>query len=154
MQDPELIEEARKLLARERLAILSTLSLAHEGHPFGSILPYALNRSGAPVILISTLAVHTKNLAADNRGSLMVLEEAWREDPQAAGRLTVMGRWTPLPASDLDDVKKRYLERHPTAEQLFAMKDFSFHVMQPEHARFVAGFGRMGWLTGGELLPG
>lgn len=154
MKDAALIQEARALLEKERLAILSTLSVQHGGFPFGSIIPYALDGQGVPVILISTLAVHTKNLAADTRCSLMVLEEAWRDDPQSAGRLTVMARAKPLTHDESERMKPRYLARHPTAEQLFGMKDFSFHALHPEHVRFVAGFGRMGWLDGKDVLAG
>src|SRR5262249_21058253 len=89
--EPSYAERARTLMARGRTGTLCTVSRRLPGHPFGSLMPYALDQSGQPIFLISTLAMHTRNLEADPRASLFVTESTASEDPLAAGRLTVMG---------------------------------------------------------------
>lgn len=146
MQSDELATQARALLEAESHAILSTQSVQHAGFPFGSLVPYAVMPTGAPVVLISTLAVHTKNLVANPRCSLMVLEANYREEPVASGRLTVLGVCTKISSDEIvGEARQRYLARHPSAEQTLGMSDFSFYMVTPLHIRFVAGFGRMGW---------
>ncbi|MEW5848228.1 MAG: DUF2470 domain-containing protein [Myxococcota bacterium] len=148
----ELAREARALLWEERWGALSTLSQAYPGYPFGSVAPYALSARGEPLILISTLAVHTRNLQADPRCSLMVLERAFSADPQACGRLTLLGRCERTQGEENTDGRARYLARHPQAAGHLKMHDFHLHVLRVEHVRFIAGFGRMGWLNAADLL--
>src|SRR5512133_3725602 len=82
---------ARDLLARQRIAVLATASARHGGHPFASLAPYALSAGGEPILLLSALAQHARNLAADPRASLFVHDPAASEaDPRTAPRLTVV----------------------------------------------------------------
>ena len=89
--EPTYAERARTLVHRARTGTLATLSRRHPGHPFASLMPYALDGAGRPLFLISTMAVHTQNLAGDPRASLFVAEPDWTGDPLAAGRITLMG---------------------------------------------------------------
>ena len=73
----------RALLAAESAGVLSTLSVHRPGTPYGSITPYALSASGAPLLLFSRLAAHTHNLQADPRAGLFVGDRNAVEDPQA-----------------------------------------------------------------------
>src|SRR5258708_19252182 len=88
----DLPHAARGLLASERTGVLSSLSVHRPGYPYGSVTPYAPSRTGQPIILISTLAAHTKNLLADPRASLFVGDRAAADDPQAGGALSPLGR--------------------------------------------------------------
>jgi hypothetical protein len=140
----------RALLAAERVGVLATLSARHQGWPFTSIAPYALSQAGEPILLLSDLAEHTRNVRDDPRASLFVQDAAAREDPQAGARLTVLGRVEEI--SDPEQARAGYLARHPTAAGLMQMQDFRLYVLRLTEARYVGGFGDMGWLTRAALL--
>src|SRR5512134_3421962 len=84
--EPTFAERARTLLHLARSGALATVSRRHPGHPFASVMPYALDARGRPLFLISTMAMHTHNLLADPRASLLVAQPGWTGDPLAAGR--------------------------------------------------------------------
>lgn len=138
----ELGAEARRLARAQQQAVLSTLSLRLEGYPFGSVAPFVLDHAGRPVILISDLAEHTRNLKADPRCSLIV--QPFSPDMQTAGRVTVVGRAERLP--DKDALGPRYLRYHPQAQDYFAMHDFAFWRIEPVRIRYIGGFGRIHWI--------
>jgi putative heme iron utilization protein len=140
-------EAVRTLLRGQRHGVLATLSTRHPGWPFASLTPYALSEEDEPLLLLSALAEHTRNVQADSRASLFVYDVS-QADPQAGGRVTLLGR---VHARDEAHVKDRYLARHPTAEDYFAMSDFGLYVLRVEHARYVGGFGEMGWLDSSAL---
>ena len=113
-------------------------------------MPYALDETGRPVLLISNLAMHTQNLAADARASLFVAESSAAEDPLAVGRVTVMGNAERVPAADLPDARGRYLDRHRNAAHWADFGDFAFWWLVVSDVYFVGGFGSMGWLAARE----
>ena len=129
--------------------MLSTLSQRHSGHPFGSLVPYALDHQGRPVILVSRLAEHTRNLEADPRTSLLAHDAA--SDPQAGARITFLGNATRLEASSPAAVRFRRL--FPDSEELFALGDFSFLALDPLAIRFIEGFGSIHWISAAEYAP-
>lgn len=135
-------DEARRFARGQTQGVLSTLSLRLEGHPFGSVTPYVLDHTGRPVILISELAEHTRNLQADPRCSLIV--QPYSPDMQVAGRVTLVGRAERLP--DKDALGPRYLRYHPQAQAYFAMHDFAFWRIEPVRIRYIGGFGRIHWI--------
>src|SRR5262245_28730894 len=89
--EPSFAERARTLLHLGRTGTLATLSRHLPGHPFASIMPYALDAFGRPLFLISSMAMHTQNLQADPRASLLVTQPGAVDDPLASGRVTLMG---------------------------------------------------------------
>ena len=121
------------------------------GFPYGSVTPYALSAQGAPLLLLSRLAAHTKNLLADPRASLFVGDRSAAEDPQAGARVSLLGRVVPLPAADEGDARARYLTAWPRAADYLALGDFSFWRLEIEEARLIAGFGEIRWLDGAAL---
>jgi len=142
--------EARRLARGQTQAVLSTLSLRIEGYPFGSVAPYILDHAGRPVILISELAEHTRNLHNDPRCSLLV--QPFSADMQATGRVTLLGRAERLP--EKDRLGPRYLRHHPQAEGYLAMHDFAFWRIEPVRIRYIGGFGRVHWIEAESyLLP-
>lgn len=142
--------EARRFARGQTHAVLSTLSLRIEGYPFGSVAPYVLDHGGRPVILISDLAEHTRNLVADPRCSLIV--QPFSADMQATGRVTIVGRAERL--ADKDALGPRYLRHHPQAEGYFAMHDFAFWRIEPVRIRYIGGFGKIHWIeTESYLMP-
>lgn len=149
----DLARRARTLLHRQRQGVLSTISLHRAGYPYGSLTPYALSRTGAPLILISALAAHTQNLLADPRASLFVAAEAGEAgDPQAETRISVLGRFARVPASETADALARYTERLPRAAANSQTPDFQLWAMSVEEVRLVAGFGQIGWLPGSAVI--
>jgi putative heme iron utilization protein len=137
--------EAQQFLFSSHKGILSTHSSKFEGYPFGSVAPFVMNHQGMPTILISTIAEHTKNIMQNSKVSLVVFEN--EADLQANARLTLMAT---AEQSDKHDtlMRQRYLRYMPQAEPYFDMHDFHFYTLYIEHARYIAGFGKMGWLEG------
>jgi putative heme iron utilization protein len=135
--------EARRMLRAHRYGALSTLSKKFDGYPFGSITPYLVDHNGSLLILISTLAEHTKNILHDPRVSLITHDQ---RDPhiQTQGRVTVVGNAAPEP--DREQAGLRYLRYFPEAQAYFAMHDFSFYRIHPVAIRYIGGFGRIHWV--------
>jgi len=144
---PELAfaEQARTLVHLGRTGTLGTLSRRHPGHPFVSIMPYAPDERGRPLVLISTLAMHTQNLAADPRASLLVAQPG--DDPLALARVTLMGAARRLEAGERPAARDVYLARHPNAVHWVDFDDFAFWRLDVADVYFVGGFGAMDWLT-------
>jgi putative heme iron utilization protein len=145
-------DAVRRLLRSERQAVLSTVSVRRQGWPFASLAPYASSRQGELILLLSTLAQHTKNLAADSRACLFVQDRRAAADPQAGARATLLGRVRRAAPEELDDVRARYLARHPQAEGYFAQHDFHLYLHSVDEVRFIFGFGLIGWVPGIAVL--
>lgn len=142
-------DEARNLLRRARTGTLGTLN-ADDGTPYASLVNLATDVRGCPVILVSTLAWHTRNLLADPRASVMVAELPPEGDALTGARVTVMGRFSRV---DQPGPGRRYLARHPAAELYAGFGDFSFWRLEPERAHAVAGFGRIETIPANEMFP-
>jgi hypothetical protein len=97
--EPSFSERARTLVYLGRIGSLSTLSRKQSGFPFGSVMPYGLDEHGRPIFLISTMAMHTQNLRADSRASLLVTQPDASGDPLGASRVTLMGNVLAIPES-------------------------------------------------------
>jgi putative heme iron utilization protein len=145
------MNDARALLRAETVGILSTISVHRPGYPYGSVTPYALSAGGAPLLLLSGLAAHTKNLLVDARACLFVGDRTAVEDPQAGARISLLGRAARLPAAAVPDGRARYLERWPRAEAYFELGDFALWELAVEEIRLIAGFGEIKWLPGSAL---
>jgi putative heme iron utilization protein len=146
--EPSYAERARTLVHLARSGALSTLSRRHAGHPFGSVMPYAPDDRGAPLLLISTMAMHTQNLEADARASLLVTQPGWTEDPLAGGRVSLMGRAARVPDRERPGAREAYLARHPNAAFWVEFEDFAFWRLEVSDVYFVGGFAAMDWVTG------
>jgi putative heme iron utilization protein len=143
-----LASEALQFLRTTQNGVLSTHSEKFAGYPFGSVAPFVLNHSGQPVILISTIAEHTKNIIANPKVSLLVF--AGEDDLQASARLTIIGEAIKIDKENVD-LRARYLRYFPQAESYFTMHDFSFYRIAIAQTRYIAGFGKMGWVAGDDL---
>ncbi|MBI4609600.1 MAG: DUF2470 domain-containing protein [Candidatus Rokubacteria bacterium] len=145
--EPTYAERARTLVYLGRAGTLSTLSVKHPGHPFASLMPYALDERGRPIFLISAMAMHTQNLQADPRASLLVTQPGWTGDPLAAGRVTLMGEALPLAKPDAGAGRAAYLARHPNAAYWVDFEDFGFYRLEVADVYFVGGFAAMDWVS-------
>ena len=148
--EPTLAERGRTLVKLGRLGTLSTHSRKQPGFPFGSVMPYGSDERGRPVFLISNMAMHTQNLKADARASLMVMQESGEEDPLGAARITLVGAVLPVPEAETGAVRELYLGRHANARYWVDFDDFGFYRLQPADVYFVGGFGVMGWVSADE----
>src|SRR3954469_14828130 len=129
---------ARSLLRRSRQGALATL-MPGSGDPYCSLVNVASSWDGSPILLISRLALHTRNILADARVSLM-LDERKEGDPLEGARVMLMGR---AAATDDPEVRRRYLARHPEAEMFASFGDFAFYKIELSGTHLVAGFGRI-----------
>jgi heme oxygenase (biliverdin-IX-beta and delta-forming) len=145
--EPTFAERARTLAYLGRTGTLATVSRRHAGHPFASVMPYALDAGGRPLFLISAMAMHTQNLEADARASLLVMQPDWSGDPLAAGRLTLLGEARKVASPETADARAAYLARHPRASYWVDFDDFAFWRLDVIDVYFVGGFAAMDWVT-------
>jgi heme iron utilization protein len=132
---------ARSLLRRRREGALATL-MTGSGDPYCSLVNVASHPDGSPILLISRLALHTRNILGDPRVSLM-LDERAGGDPLEGSRIMLAGRAEEANGDDAPILRQRYLSAHPSAEAFVDFKDFSFFRIRPTGAHLVAGFGRI-----------
>jgi len=144
--EPTYAERVRTLLEAERVGTLATQSVRHPGWPFASVMPFALVGHASPIFLISGMAIHTQNLLADPRASLLVMQSGGDSDPLGSPRATLLGS-----VSRLEDpprsIRDAYLARHPSAHYWIDFSDFSFFQLDVVEVYFVGGFGVMGWVS-------
>ena len=105
-------------------------------------MPYALDADGRPLFLISSMAMHTQNLEADARASLLIAQPGWTGDPLAAARLTLMGQARRVTDADATAARAAYLERHERARYWADFEDFSLWRLDIADLYFVGGFAR------------
>lgn len=132
---------ARSLLRRSRQGALASL-MPESGDPYCSLVNVASDFDASPILLISRLAVHTKNILGDGRVSLM-LDERAAGDPLEGARIMLAGRAEEAAGDDATVLRRRYLNAHPSAEAFVGFKDFSFFRIVPSGLHLVAGFGRI-----------
>ncbi|MBV6489220.1 MAG: hypothetical protein GHHEDOFH_03200 [Pseudorhodoplanes sp.] len=137
----------KKLMREARAGALATL-MAGDGDPYCSLVNVASAADGAPLLLLSALAVHTKNIVADPRVSLM-LDERREGDPLEGARVMLMG-CAAVSANPED--RRRYLARQPEAEMFAGFSDFAVYRVAVARAHLVAGFGRIVDLKAGDIL--
>ena len=142
-------EEARTLVAATNVAALATLTA--EGDPWASLVTYATFDDGSPVLCLSRLAEHGRNLAADPRASLVITEVDGPADPLAAARVTLAGRAErPAGSAALAAARAAHLDAVPGASAYVNFSDFTLWVLRVERVRWVGGYGRMDSAPGRE----
>ncbi len=140
--------DARRLLRAQRHGTLGTLSTALSGYPYCSVVPYVLDHEGRPVLLVSRLAEHTHNMAADPRVCLFAHEA--EPDVQTGSRVTLMGTATRIDEPDAG--MERYARYFPQA-QAYSQLDFDFFRIAPVSLRVVAGFAKVHWISREAYMP-
>jgi hypothetical protein len=117
-------------------------------------MPYGLDDHANPVFLISTMAMHTQNVQADPRSSLLVTQPDTISDPLGASRITLLGNVLPVPAPEVAEARELYLARHASSKYWVDFDDFSFYRMDVVDVYYVGGFGVMGWVSASEYCSG
>jgi putative heme iron utilization protein len=146
------VRAARELFLGKSFGVLSTISLDVPGYPFGSVTPYCVDQNGQPIIYISYIAQHTRNIIADPRVSLTVIEEdSNSDDVQARGRVTCIANARQLDESVGNDVMARYFRYFPSSQKYEQTHDFTFFRLELVRIRFIGGFGQIFWLDPAEF---
>ena len=117
------------------------------GFPFGSVTPYSLSDGYSPLICISNIAQHTKNIDQDNRVALTILEKvSYGENakPQSHGRVTIMGKASRVP-KEKTELFQNYYQRFPEAESFQEAYGFYLYQIEPVRMRYIGGFGKIFW---------
>jgi len=142
---------ARHLLrSLDRAALATSLAPASGGGPYVSLVLVATAPDGAPLLLLSDLAQHSVNIAAEPRVALLFDGTAGLSEPLTGARATVLGR---AERSGDERLRARFLARHPGAALYAGFADFHLYRVAVERANLVAGFGRIDWIAAAELLP-
>ena len=144
--EPSFSERARTLVYLSRIGSLSTVSRKRPGFPFGSVMPYGLDARGRPIFLVSTMAMHTQNLQADPRASLLVTQADADGDSLGASRVTLVGEVQRIAEPEIAESRALYLERYANSRYWVDFDDFSFYRMEVLDVYYIGGFGVMGWV--------
>jgi putative heme iron utilization protein len=143
---------SRSLVLEESFGVLSTISLDVPGYPFGSVTPYCMDRTCRPIIYISPIAQHTRNILKDPRVSLTVVERGDSDDVQARGRATCLAN--AVEADSDSEIRERYFRYFPSARQYDQTHSFVFFRLELVRVRFIGGFGQIFWVEPREFsLP-
>jgi heme iron utilization protein len=142
---PSAAEEARTIAASTNTATLATLTA--DGDPWASLVTYGL-LDGAPVLCVSNLAEHGRNLAADHRASIAIVAPTTDPDPLASGRVTLAGVGERPTGDELTAARDAHLAAVPAAKYYIDYSDFSLWVLRVHRVRWVGGYGRMDSATG------
>jgi putative heme iron utilization protein len=145
--EPPLADRARTLVSVARIGNLSTHSRKFPGFPFGSVMPYAADDLGRPVLFISSMAMHTQNLHQDARASLLITQPDCSGDPLGAARVTLLGTAAEVQAAEVRDL---YLSRYEDSKYWQEYSDFAYHRLEVSSVYFIGGFGVMGWVQAEE----
>jgi putative heme iron utilization protein len=142
---------ARRLLrALDRATLATSLSDGERNWPYASLVLVAADFDASPLLLISTLAEHTKNVQRDASASLLFDATQGLDDPLTGARATVLGELR----ADPDPVRlRRFVARHPSAALYAGFKDFALYRMAVARAHLVAGFGRIHWIDARAIIP-
>jgi putative heme iron utilization protein len=134
--------EAKHLCRRQHSGVLGTQSTSMPGYPFGSIVPFVMDHNGNPIIYISEIALHTRNIKADNKVSLTIFD-ATQDDSQANGRATMMGD---AELADNEENANIYFTLFPQAKAYQKTHDFHFYRINTVRVRYIGGFGKIHWI--------
>ncbi|QJR80651.1 DUF2470 domain-containing protein [Alteromonas pelagimontana] len=135
--------EAKHLCRKEHSGVLSTHSTSMPGYPFGSVVPFFLTAQGDAIIYISNIALHTRNIKANDKVSLTIFD-AEQDDSQSNGRVTIMGN---AELFDNETIAAQYYRLFPQARKYQQTHDFYFYKIKTERVRFIGGFGKIHWIN-------
>lgn len=149
----EFEHDATKLLRSTSSGILSTISKAYKGYPFGSYVTYITGPDRSIYIYASTLAQHTKNLFQDSKACLTLSREKINDDKQNSQRLTLMGDLQPMNEDNKEYIKERFHKFLPESKKYSRMHDFDFYKLSLLKIRWIGGFGEIAWLKNNNWKP-
>ena len=143
-------EEARTIAGSTNTGTLATLTA--DGDPWASFVTYGL-LGGAPVLCVSNLAEHGRNLAADPRASIAIVAPSSESDPLASGRVTLAGVVDAPDGDERAAAREAHLSAVAAAKYYIDYSDFTLWVLRVQRVRWVGGYGRMESTTGRNTRP-
>ncbi len=147
---PAALTARRLLRSLDRASLATSLAASLGGGPYASLVLVATAPDGSPLLLVSDLAQHAVNIAAEPRVALLFDGTAGLAESLTGPRATVLGR---AERSADERLRARFLARHPGAALYAGFADFHLYRIAVERAHLVAGFGRIDWIAAAELLP-
>ncbi len=146
---------ARALMREVAAGMLATASVAVPGYPLGSVVPFVMTPEGLCVVYVSRIAQHTKNFEKDPRASLTATEadlSGAAGDPQASGRVSILGDARRLEGNELEAARARYETFFPESRGHAGVHDFDYWQIDPVRVRYIGGFGAIHWIEPEEFL--
>ena len=140
---------SRALMRSTGAGVLATQSVVVAGYPLGSLVPFVLTPEGQAIVYVSRIAQHTKNFEADPRASLTVIEadlSGADGDPQASGRVSLLGDARKLEGDERDAAQARYETFFPDSRGHAGVHDFDYWAIDPVRVRYIGGFGAIHWV--------
>lgn len=140
---------ARALMREAAAGLLATHAVAVPGYPLGSLVPFVLTPEGRCVVYVSRIAQHTKNFEQDPRVSLTATEAdltGASGDPQAFGRVSVLGDVRRLEGAEREAARARYETFFPESRGHAGVHDFDYWQIEPVRVRYIGGFGAIHWI--------
>lgn len=147
-QKTEAAEQARRLMRSCREAALATAMRNDCAWPYPSFVPVAWDETLSPLLFISGLAEHARNLVVDPRAGLLILGPENPDEPLARPRLSLLGT---VERADSPESRAMFVAAHPAAQRMTALGDFAIHKMTVDRAHLIAGFGAARWIDGASL---
>lgn len=144
------LANVRSLFQSERSAVLCTVHHDLDGWPFGSIVPYAISQTGSLIVFLSDISEHSKNLQADARATVFLADPAARDNPQSAPRHAMLVRARLPEGDERAAAEAQYFARFPEAERMRSTHGFLVWLLECHRIRWIAGYGGMGWIEGGD----
>jgi heme iron utilization protein len=145
---PSAAEEARTIAASTNIGILA--SLTADGDPWASLVTFGLLDDGSPVLCVSHMAEHGRNLAGDPRASIAVVAPATDTDPLANARITLAGVVEHPEGAELEAARQAHIAAVPAAKYYIDYSDFALWVLRVKRVRWVGGYGRMDSAAGAD----
>jgi putative heme iron utilization protein len=149
---PDFSQQAKDFFVAHNCGVLSTISNSQSGFPFGSLTPYDVNSQGEPIIYISLIAEHYKNLVSDRRASICVTDPLAYRNPQAGARVTVLVEFDALPENQVAAVQAAYQARFPDSINHEIAHNFRFMCGRLVKIRWIGGFGDIAWIDAKKFL--
>ncbi len=147
------IDARKNLLASFNGSLATIMRDAHglAEYPLGSVVPFCLNKMGQPILLISDLAQHTKNIHANSKASLMIHDTSVN-NIQTGWRLTLVGNVKPIDPQEYEATAELYSRFYPDSNEYHTVHDFAFYAFIVEKYRFINGFGMIHWVNKSEVI--
>jgi heme iron utilization protein len=144
-------KNARLFLRKNRNGILSTISVTVDQYPFGSVCPYMVDNEGRPIVLMSDIAQHTKNILVNMKVCLTVMDET-KKHRLDGGRVSYVGKIGRVGPKRLLKLQERFLRIFPEAQSYFEAHDFHYYQIEPQRLRYIEGFAKIYWVEKQDVL--
>ncbi|MBU2895734.1 HugZ family protein [Vibrio hepatarius] len=151
----KVVNQARHYMRQSRQCVISTVSKKLADYPFGSVTPFISSYEGKPIVYISDIAQHTKNIKSNNKVSLTFFGNSELADDQNQNaRVTIMGDIHQLERGASQPIQQRFLQQYPQYQDYPIDHGFHLWQIEPKMIRYIGGFAQAYWIDKKDwLLP-